>query len=106
MGTKISSQSPALTGQSAADAMIRNNEALEKSTEDFSTSPQKSLDTSYEVNLSDKAQSLFSSALPGVSAPNDTQAQMNVIKLALQQAPATFLNSHKPNAQTVIDLLA
>ena len=105
MGTKISSQLPALTGQSAADAMMRN-EAIEKPAEDFAASPQKSLDTSYEVNLSDKAQSLLSSAPPGVSAPNDAQTQMNLIKLALQQSPATFLNSHKPNAQTVIDLLA
>ena len=105
MGTKISSQSSALTGQSAADAMMRN-EAIEKPAEDFSSGTQKSLDTSYEVNLSDKAQSLFSSASPSVSEPNDAQTQMNLIKLALQQSPATFLNSHKPTAQTVIDLLA
>ena len=105
MGTKISSQSPALTGQNAADAMMRN-EAIEKPADAFSASPQKSLDTSYEVNLSDNAQSLLSSASPGVSAPNEAQTQMNLIKLALQQSPATFLNSHKPTAQTVIDLLA
>lgn len=105
MGTKISSQSPALTGQSAADAMMRN-EAIEKSTEDFSTGSQKTLEASYEVNLSDKAQSLLSSALPSVNTPDEAQTQLNLVKLAIQQSPATFLNSHKPNAQTVTDLLA
>lgn len=105
MGSKISSQSQALTGQVAAESLLRNETA--DSTADIVPSiPKKKLDSSYELNLSETAQSLLSSALPVVSTPDEAQIQINLIKSAAQQSASTVLNSHKPNFQTAIDLLA
>jgi len=105
MSAKISSQSSALTGQSAAEALLRN-EKSDKSTETIAAKPKKKLDESYELNLSETAQSMMSSALPAVSTPDEAQKQMALIKAASEQSSSSTMSAQKPTAKAVMDLLA
>ena len=105
MTAKISSQSTALTGQSAVEALLRN-ENSENSSENVSSKPKKKLDASYELSLSEAAQSMKSAALPSVSTPEEAKKQLDLIKAAVAQSTTAASNAHTPNAKTVIDLLA
>ena len=105
MSAKISSQSSALTGQSAAEALLRN-EKSDKSTETIAEKPKKKLDESYELKLSEAAQSMMSSALPAVSTPDEAQKQMALIKAAAEQSSSSTMSAQKPTAKAVMDLLA
>ena len=105
MGNTISSQSTALNGQNAADALLRSDTAASSSSSQ-STPPKKTPSASYELSLSDTAQALMGSKTPVTNNPTDAQKQLDLIKAAAQQSPATTLNLHTPNAKSVVDLLA
>lgn len=105
MGNTISSPSTALNGQTAADALLRN-ETTATSSSTQSTAPKKNPSASYELSLSETAQALMGSSTPATNNPSDAQKQLDLIKAAAQQSPSTILNLHNPNAKSVIDLLA
>ncbi len=105
MGNTISSQSTALNGQNAADALLRNETAANSSSTQ-STTQKKTPSASYELSLSETAQALMGSKTPATNNPTDAQKQLDLIKAAAQQSPATTLNLHTPNAKSVVDLLA
>ena len=105
MGNTISSQSTALNGQNAADALLRNETAANSSSSQSPT-PKKTQSASYELSLSETAQALMGSYTPATNNPTDAQKQLDLIKAAAQQSSATVLNLHTPNAKSVVDLLA
>lgn len=105
MSTTISSQSSALTSQSAPEALLRNDRAA-NTPEIPATDMTNRLDASYELSLSESAQTLMGSARPSVKTSTDAQKQLDLIKTAAQQSANSLLNLQKPNAKSVLDLLA
>lgn len=105
MSSTISSQSPALTAQNAADALLRNDRTA-NAPEILAPNPPNKLDASYELSLSESAQATMGSARPSVNTPTDAQKQLDLIKATAQQSANNVLNLQKPNAKSVIDLLA
>ena len=102
MTTRISQQTSTLSGQNAADALLRK----EKSDKAITPQPKAKLDASYELNLSENAQSLMASPLPAVTGPEDAERQLDLIRAAAEKSAESVLNSHKPSAKSVVDLLA
>ncbi len=102
MTTRISQQTSALSGQNAADALLRK----EKSDKTITQQPKTKLDVSYELNLSETAQSLMASPLPAVTGPEDAKKQLDLIRAAAEKSAESVLSSHKPSAKSVMDLLA
>lgn len=108
MVSKITSQATALTGQNGNEALLRNEKAsqnnADKST--LSTRPEKKLDASYELNLSEAAQGKAASPLPAVNSPEEARRQLDLIKSAAENSAASLTSLHKTNAKSVVDLLA
>jgi hypothetical protein len=106
MGISISSQqSSALTGQSAADALLRTDN-LDKSETAQPSDIAKPLGASYELSLSESAQAAMGSKTSAVNNAEEAQRQIDLIKSAVQQSPTVVLSMQKPDVKSVIDLLA
>ena len=105
MTTRIPQQSSALQGQSASEALLRKDKSAKS---DKPLDPQQSskLDTSYELELSETAQSMMASPLPTVSSPEEARRQLEMIRAAAEKSSGSLLSVHKPSAKSVVDLLA
>lgn len=70
--------------------------------------PQQSskLDTSYELELSETAQSMMASPLPAVTNAEEARKQLELIRAAAEKSAGSVLSAHKPSAKSVVDLLA
>ena len=108
MVSNISQQSTALTGQAGTEALFRN-EQVSQSTSDKSASAStssKKLDTSYELNLSEAAQAKLASSASETDSPEKARKQMDLIKSAMEKSTTSLASLHKTNTQSVMDLLA
>ena len=108
MVSKISSQTTALTGQNGNEALLRNEKASQNNADKSTLSkrPEKKLDASYEVNLSEAAKGKTASPLPAVNSPEEARRQLELIKSAAENSAANLTSLHKVNAKSVVDLLA
>ena len=107
MNTKIPPQNtPAPIGQNIGELVNKiRKDQLKNTTEPLAAKPRK-LDSSYELQLSENAQSNLNSVLPTVRSPQDVRKQMDLIKAAAENAAGSILSAHKPSAKSVVDLLA
>lgn len=105
VNTRIPQQSSTLQVQSTAEALLRKEKAV-KSDKPIDPQLSNKLDASYELNLSEAAQSMTASALPAVKTPEDARKQLDLIRAAAEKSAGSMLSSHKPNAKSVVDLLA
>lgn len=103
MNPKIPSPHQNLSGQPSSESLRRQEktERLEQS-----ASAPKKLDASYELKLSETAQSMISSQLPPVRNQEEARKQLEQLRAAAERSPAAVLGSQKPNVKTVLDLLA
>jgi len=108
MVSKITPQSTSLTGQSGTDALLRNENNSQATTEKnaAAANPKKKLSASYEVTLSEAGQAKAASPLPSVNSPEEAKRQLDLIKAAADNAGASLANLHKTDAKSVMDLLA
>ena len=108
MVSKIISQFNALSGQNGNEALLRNEKASQNNADrsTLSKRPEKKLDASYELNLSEAAQGKVASPLPAVNTPEDARRQLELIKSAAENSAANLTSLHKVNAKSVVDLLA
>jgi hypothetical protein len=67
--------------------------------------PQKKLDPSYTVNLSESAQAKVNEPLPPVRSPEDARRQLDLIKAASMKSPASLTSAQNPGTKSAIDLL-
>jgi hypothetical protein len=103
MTAKIPSQASTLPGQAGADALRKDkSDKLDKS----SSQQTKKLDASYDLELSETAQSMRSAQLPTVKNPAEAQTQLGLIRAAAERSAGSALSAHKPSAKAVVDLLA
>ena len=103
MVAKIPPQSPALTGQNGTDALLNSERIAQSYT---GTKTPKKMDKSYELNLSEAAKSQMASPLTEVNNREEARSQMDFIKSAAEKSTAIMLSAQKPNAKSVVDLLA
>lgn len=104
MNTKIPSQVSTLTGQNSAEAILRKEKSDKPET--TSTQPRKKLDASYELKLSETAQSMISAQLPPVRSPAEARQQLDLLRSVAEKSAGSVLSAHKPSAKSVVDLLA
>jgi len=105
MTTRIPQQPSTLQGQNAADALLRK-EKTAKSDKPIDSQQKTKLDASYELNLSESAQSMMASPLPAVTNSDEAKKQLALIRAAAERSADSVLSSHKPSAKSVVDLLA
>ena len=105
MTTRIPQQSSSLQGQSAVEALLRKEKAAKS---DKPIDPQQSskLDPSYELELSETAQSMMASPLPAVTNLEEARKQLELIRAAAEKSAGSVLSAHTPSAKSVVDLLA
>ena len=105
MTTRIPQQPSTLQGQNAADALLRK-EKTAKSDKPIDSQQKTKLDASYELNLSESAQTMMASPLPTVTNAEEARKQLDLIRAAADNSAGSVLSSHKPSAKAVVDLLA
>ena len=107
MNTKIPPQNtPAPIGQNPAEIANKIRKDQTKNTAEPLAAKPKKLDASYELQLTESAQSNLNSALPSVRTPQDIRKQLDFIKAAAENSAGSILSAHKPSAKSVVDLLA
>lgn len=104
MNQKIPSPHQNLSGQNNNE-LLRRAERAER-LDKTDTTGKKKLDASYELKLSETAQAMIDSKLPAVRNQEDARKQLEQLRAAAERSPSTVLGSQKPNAKTVLDLLA
>lgn len=105
---KIFQSSTPPAGQQGAGPLARNEQTSQNAagTTSPATTTTNTLSASYQLDLSEAAQTQLASTTAPTNTPDSIRAQLDQIKASLTSSPANVSNLNKLNPQTVIDLLA
>ena len=108
MVSSISQQTAAPTTQTGTDALLRNEQSSQTSSDTpaSTSTPTPKLDASYNLDLSDAALTKLATSSTETNSPENAKKLLDQIKSSLQNSTTNLNSLHKTSPQSVMDLLA